>query len=148
MSILNLLTSTNETTPTSTNYMTWIILAAFVVILVIMFIFTSRSNKKKNQEAEERINAVRPGNKVKTIGGICGIVVEVNNDDNTFVLETGSEEFGKHYIKFDKQAIYQTDAKTSAEIEAEKKTEEKAENKAEETANQVPAEEVKTEENE
>ena len=152
MSILNLLTDASNQPTQSTNYMTWIILGAFVIILVIMFIFTSRSNKKKNQEAEERIKAVRPGNKVKTIGGICGIVVEVNDDDNTFVLETGNEEFGKHYIKFDKQAIYQTDAKTATEIEAEKKAEEKkaeekAENKTEETAVEVPADEVKTEEN-
>ncbi|MCD8200796.1 MAG: hypothetical protein LUD47_01810, partial [Clostridia bacterium] len=45
-----------------------------------------------------------------TIGGICGIVVEVDDEESTFVLETGSEETGKFYIKFDKQAIYQTDA--------------------------------------
>ena len=56
------------------------------------------------------INAVKPGNKVKTIGGICGIVVEVDNEENTFVLETGTELSGKSYIKFDRQAIYQTDA--------------------------------------
>ena len=31
-------------------------------------------------------------------------------EDNTFVLETGSEASGKSYLKFDKQAIYQTDA--------------------------------------
>ena len=54
--------------------------------------------------------SVKPGNKVKTIGGICGIVVEVDNEENTFVLETGTESTGKCYIKFDRQAIYQTDA--------------------------------------
>ena len=55
------------------------------------------------------LNAIKPGNKVKTIGGICGVVVEVC-DDNTFVLETGTEKSGKSYMKFDKQAVYQTDA--------------------------------------
>ena len=43
-------------------------------------------------------------------GGICGIVVELCPEDNTFILETGSEASGKSYIKFDKQAVYQTDA--------------------------------------
>ena len=38
------------------------------------------------------------------------IVVEVDNEENTFVLETGTELSGKSYIKFDRQAIYQTDA--------------------------------------
>ena len=55
-----------------------------------------------------------------TIGGVCGVVVEVC-DDNTFVLETGTEKSGKSYIKFDKQAIYQTDAvaeKSAAQAQA------------------------------
>jgi hypothetical protein len=46
---------------------------------------------------------------VKTIGGICGTVVEVCKEDNTFVLETGSEKSGKSYLRFDKQAVYQSD---------------------------------------
>ena len=57
------------------------------------------------------LNSIQPGNKVKTIGGICGVVVEVCPEDNTFIMETGSEASGKSYMKFDKQAIYQTDAK-------------------------------------
>ena len=56
------------------------------------------------------LDAIQPGHKVKTIGGICGIVVEVNPEDNTFILETGTEASGKSYLKFDKQAVYQTDA--------------------------------------
>ena len=48
---------------------------------------------------------------MKTVGGVCGIVVEINDDDNTFVLETGNEVNGKSYLRFDKAAIYQTDAK-------------------------------------
>ena len=67
------------------------------------------------------LNALKPGNKVKTIGGVCGVVVEVC-DDNTFVLETGTEKSGKSYIKFDKQAIYQTDAvaeKPAAQAQAQ-----------------------------
>ena len=77
------------------------------------------------------LNAIKPGNKVKTIGGICGIVVEVCEDDNTFVLETGTEKSGKSYMKFDKQAVYQTDAVAEKPAKAEKeakgkKTEEKA----------------------
>lgn len=71
---------------------------------------TRRSQAKKQKEQMEQLNAIQPGNKVKTIGGICGIVVEVCPEDNTFVLETGTEASGKSYLKFDKQAIYQTDA--------------------------------------
>ena len=94
----------------SSDVWTYVILAVFIVVIVVFFVFSSRRNKKKQQEAEDLINAVKPGNKVKTIGGVCGIVVEVDAEENTFVLETGSELSGKCYLKFDKQAIYQTDA--------------------------------------
>ena len=89
---------------------TYIILGVLVVAIIVMFIFSSRRRKKQEEDAKNLIDAVKPGNKVKTIGGICGIVVEVDAEENTFVLETGSEQSGKSFIKFDRQAIYQTDA--------------------------------------
>jgi len=94
----------------SSQVFTYVILAVLVVAIIVMFVFSSRRRKKQEQDAQDLINAVKPGNKVKTIGGICGIVVEVDDEENTFVLETGTEQSGKCFIKFDKQAIYQTDA--------------------------------------
>ena len=89
---------------------TYVILGVLIVAIIVMFVFSSKRRKKQEEEAKNLINAVKPGNKVKTIGGICGIVVEVDEAENTFVLETGSEQSGKCFIKFDRQAIYQTDA--------------------------------------
>ena len=43
----------------------------------------------------------------------------MNPDENTFVLETGTEASGKSYLKFDKQAIYQTDAAAKKTEKAE-----------------------------
>ena len=88
----------------------WIFLVVLVGAMVLMMVFNRRSQKKRQEEQMNTLNAVKPGNKVKTIGGICGVVVEICDEDNTFVLETGTEKSGKSYIKFDKQAIYQTDA--------------------------------------
>ena len=105
-----LLADTADTTTAGNGWVTWVILAVFIAIIVVFFVISSRRNKKRQQEADQLMNAVKPGNKVKTIGGVCGIVVEVDNEENTFVLETGSEKSGKCYMKFDKQAIYQTDA--------------------------------------
>jgi preprotein translocase subunit YajC len=95
---------------TDNSWTMWIMVVAIIVIFAVFMFISSRKNKKRQQEAEDLINAVKPGNKVKTIGGVCGIVVEVDDEENTFVLETGSEASGKCYMKFDKQAIYQTDA--------------------------------------
>jgi len=90
--------------------MMWVILGVLVVAIIVFYFISSKKRKKQEQDAQDLINAVKPGNKVKTIGGICGIVVEVDNEENTFVLETGTEASGKSFIKFDRQAIYQTDA--------------------------------------
>ncbi|MDE6597660.1 MAG: preprotein translocase subunit YajC [Clostridia bacterium] len=132
----------------NTQIFTYVILAVLVVAIVVMFFFSSRKRKKQEKDAQDLINAVKPGNKVKTIGGICGIVVEVDNEENTFVLETGTEQSGKCFIKFDRQAIYQTDAvveHATEKVEEAPATEVKTEEvKAEETA--APVEEAPVEE--
>ncbi len=87
-----------------------ILMGVLLAIIIVFMVLNRQSQKKRQQEAMNMLNAIQPGNKVKTIGGICGVVVEVCPEDNTFILETGSEASGKSYIKFDKQAVYQTDA--------------------------------------
>lgn len=114
----------------TTTILTYVVLGVLIVAIVVMFIFSGKRRKKQEEEAKKLIDAVKPGNKVKTIGGICGIVVEVDSEENTFVLETGTEQSGKCFIKFDRQAIYQTDAVVEKD---EVKPEEKAEEKVEET---------------
>ena len=92
------------------NWGSIVFIVLIVAAFVAMMIFNSRSNKKRQQESQKMLDAIKLGSKVKTIGGICGVVVEVNPEENTFVLETGTEASGKSFIKFDKQAVYQTDA--------------------------------------
>lgn len=126
------------------NYSSLIMLGIMVVAIVLLMVFTRRSNKKKQEETEAMLKAIKPGNKVKTIGGICGVVVEVCPDDNTFVLETGTEASGKSFLKFDMQAVYQTDA--VVEKQEDKKEEAPVEEKpVEEKVEETPVEE-KTEE--
>lgn len=133
---------------------TYVLMGVLIVAVIAMFVISSRRSKKRQQEAEQLINSVKPGNKVKTIGGVCGIVVEVNDEENTFVLETGSEASGKCYMKFDKQAIYQTDAVVNKDEKSEtpaeeveavaEQTEPVAEESAEvaEAAQEAPAEQA------
>lgn len=135
--IFSLLTGAADTPDPANNWLVYVLLAAaFIAFVVFVVILPSRKRKKQEKDAQDLINAVGPGNKVKTIGGICGIVVEVDNEESTFVLETGSEASGKCYIKFDRQAIYQTDAK----VEEEKKPE------TAETPSTEPVPETKVEE--
>ena len=84
-----------------------IMVGVLLVAIIGLFIWQSITNKKKQKEAQEMVNSLKIGDRVKTIGGICGFVAQINDSENTFVLETGLEE-NKSYIKFDKGAIYQT----------------------------------------
>ena len=138
-------TSLLEDAPANSGYGQYIMLAIVAVLIVVIAVFYFLSNKKRKkqeQDAQDLINAVKPGNKVKTIGGICGIVVEVDNEENTFVLETGTEQSGKSYIKFDRQAIYQTDAVVEKKEEKPAEEPEQVETAAEEgEATVAPVEE-------
>ena len=84
-----------------------VILIACTVLFIGYFIWQIISNKKRQKEAQDKVNSLKVGDRVKTIGGICGFVAEINDDENTFVLETGTAS-KKSYVKFDKGAIYQT----------------------------------------
>ena len=143
----NLLTSTSTTGSSSPapesgclgEYGTWIMLGVLVVILGIMMFTSHRANKKRQKEAEDKLNNLRVGDRVKTIGGICGVIVEIDNEENTFVLETGVANSG-NFIKFDKIAVYQ-----SSHPEDEKPAEEAPATEdatAEAEATEAPAEEA------
>lgn len=133
--------NSGETGATGSSLPMYIVLGVVVVIFVVWMVFSGRKNKQRQKEYTEQLEAIRPGHKVKTAGGICGIVVEVC-DDNTVIMETGSETAGKSYIKMDKELIAQTDAKGPTQIareeaEARRKAEE-AEKKAKKSG-EVPA---------
>ena len=139
------------------SYGLYIVLGVLVVAIIVWFVFSGRKNKQKQKEYVEQLDAIGPGNKVKTAGGICGIVTEVC-DDNTVIIKTGCEESGYSFVKMDKELIAQTDAKGPSQIareEAEARRKEEREAKAAEKAaaslnDNKPEEvsEVKTEEKE
>ena len=134
MFLLNLLAEEENTGMDITSI---IIMAVLIVGIIGLFVWQTISGKKKQKEAQNMVNSLKVGDRVKTIGGICGFVAQINDAENTFVLETGLEE-NKSFIKFDKGAIYQT-APAQGNAVASPVAEEKKEEKKEEK----PAEENK-----
>ena len=136
----------------ASNVGSWIMIIVLVAVIIVFMVYNRRVQAKRQQETTDMLNAIKPGNKVKTIGGICGVVVEVCPEDNTFVLETGTEASGKSYIKFDKQAVYQTDAVAEKPEKASKSKKQQNAEETTETVEETPVdapaetEEVKTEE--
>ena len=100
----------------------------FFVILIVavaaLWIWSSISNKKKQKAAADELAALKVGDRVMTIGGVCGFVVEIRNKDNTFVLETGTED-KKSYVRFDKRYI-KLSATNQGEVKSEQAEEEMA----------------------
>ncbi|MBQ9103873.1 MAG: preprotein translocase subunit YajC [Clostridia bacterium] len=119
---------------------TYILLGVFVVAIIGLMVWQNISNKKRAKEAQEMVNNIKIGDRVKTIGGICGFVAEVNDAENTFVLETGMEG-KKSYVKFDKAAIYQTAPANGTQAVEEVVKEEVKEEKVEEAPVEVATEE-------
>ena len=92
-----------------------------ILMLVGMWWFTSHSQKKKDQEAQNMRDSLQVGDEVTTIGGIIGKVVSIKEE--TFVLETTKE---KTQIRFLKGAIRSVDVKIADIIAAEKEAAEEA----------------------
>ncbi len=107
MLLFNLLANETTDTPQTTPWTSYLIMGLLVVAIIGLFVWSSISNKKKQKQALDMVSALKVGDRVKTIGGICGFVAEINDAENTFVLETGTET-NKSFVKFDKGAIYQT----------------------------------------
>ena len=126
-----------EGVTTQSNWMLWILIG-FMVLFLVYSVISGNSRRKKMAEEQEKRNDIHPGYKVTTIGGIIGVVEEVDNETNTFVLKTGTED-APCFIKFDKQAIYLSENpfKKAEEEKAEEQTvteETPVEDKKEETA--------------
>ena len=141
--LINLLAEGDNAGTPWTSYIPIIII---VLLLVAFFVWSFISQKKKQKAFNDTVNAIRPGSKVKTIGGIVGEVVEVDDAENTFVLKTGDSEGNYSYMKFDKQAIYQTDAKPEPAPAKEEKAEAPAEQSEPAEAPAEPFEDAKPEE--
>ena len=97
-----------------------------VAMLAIFYFMLIRPENKRKKEAEQMRNSVKTGDKIVTIGGITGTVVNVK--DSRIVLETGADQVR---IELEKWAISSNEtAAENAKAEAKKAQEAKAKAKA------------------
>jgi preprotein translocase subunit YajC len=55
--------------------------APFIVIMIIMYMFIFRGPKKKQQQHAQMVKSLKKNDRVRTIGGIFGTVIEVRDKD-------------------------------------------------------------------
>ena len=97
-----------------------------VAMLAVFYFMLIRPENKRKKEAEQMRSSVKTGDKITTIGGIVGAVVNVKEDK--IVLETGADQVR---IEFAKWAISTNEtAAENAKAEAKKAQEAKAKAKA------------------
>ena len=97
-----------------------------VVMLVVFYFMLIRPENKRKKEAEEMRSSVKTGDKITTIGGIVGTVVNVK--ESKLVIETGADQVR---IELEKWAISSNEtAAEAAQAKAKKEQEAKAKAKA------------------
>ena len=116
---MNILTATAGTGMGSTLIMMVLMIAIFYFMLI-------RPENKRKKEAEQMRSSVKKGDKITTIGGITGTVVDVK--ETRIVLETGADQVR---VELEKWAISTNEtAAENAKAEAKKAQEAKAKAKA------------------
>jgi len=101
-------------------------LIMMVLMFAIFYFMLIRPENKRKKEAEQMRSSVKKGDKIVTIGGIVGTVVDVK--ENKIVLETGADQVR---IELEKWALSSNETAAEAKkAEAKKADEAKAKAKA------------------
>lgn len=105
-------------------------LMPLILMFVIFYFILIRPENKRKKEAEQMRSSIKNGDKITTIGGITGTVVDVKEDK--FVIETGADrvriEFAKWALSTNDSAAERAkeEQKKAAEVKARAKAEKKA----------------------
>ena len=105
-----------STTPPGGGLGTIIMLVAMIAVFYFMMI---RPENKRKKEAEAMRSAMKVGDKVTTIGGIVGVVVDIKDDK--FVIETSADRVR---VEFQKWALSTNETGAERAKEEAKKAEE------------------------
>mgnify|MGYP003064885400 CR=1 FL=1 len=71
-----------------------------LVPIIILMYFMQRSQKKQQKKRQEVLDSMRPGNQVITIGGLHGVVSEIDDDKKTVTLDCEGI-----FLEFDRASI-------------------------------------------
>lgn len=96
MSLLSIFLSAQPSNGSGSGIMS---LIPLVLIIVVFYFFMIRPQMKKTKELKKFRENLKKGDKIITIGGIHGKIVETN--DTTFIIEVE----GQNRLKIEKSAV-------------------------------------------
>ena len=94
-------------------------LPMLLIMVGVFYFMLIRPEKKRKKEAETLRSNVKVGDRIVTIGGICGTVVSVKDDK--FVIETSADQVR---VEFAKWALSTNESAVEASKEAARKAQE------------------------
>ena len=77
-------------------------LLMIVALFAIMYFFMIRPQQKRQKEIQNFRNSITVGQAVVTAGGIYGIVKQIDENDNTLMIEVANGV----RIKVDRNSVY------------------------------------------
>ncbi|AND79961.1 MULTISPECIES: preprotein translocase subunit YajC [Streptococcus] len=83
-----------------------------LVLLLGMMWFMQRTQRRQAQERQNQLNAVQKGDEIVTIGGLYGIIDEIDTDKKQMVLDVDGV-----YLTFELSALKTVITKASAVTE-------------------------------
>ncbi|MGX4686834.1 preprotein translocase subunit YajC [Vagococcus sp. JNUCC 83] len=83
-------------------------LIPLILVMGGMMFFMSRSQKKQQAQRQQVLDSMQPGSEVVTIGGLYGIVHEVDKDKGTVTLDCEGI-----YLEFERGSIRTVKAPTT-----------------------------------
>ena len=82
----------------------WSMIIMLVAMFAIMYFFMIRPQQKKQKEIQNFRNAIAVGQQIVTAGGIYGVVKQIEEADNTLIVEVANGV----RIKVDRNSVYAT----------------------------------------
>ena len=83
----------------------------FIIIFALMYFMMIRPQKKQQKEMQNMLNSLAVGDKVVTIGGICGKIAKIKDDKVWVITGKNVDDIEKCCIQFEKAAIKSVDKK-------------------------------------
>ncbi len=65
----------------------WTGLLPFVLIFLVMYLLLFRGPRKKQQQHKQMVQSLQKNDRVRTIGGILGTVVDIKGDEITLKID-------------------------------------------------------------
>ena len=83
-----------------------IMIVVLIGLMIAMFAMSFIPQKKRQKKAQEMMNSITVGTKVKTIGGFVGEVKRIDTVNNNFILDLSANGDGSMMVTIDRSAIY------------------------------------------